>query len=294
MAQPESGRSSAIVALLILAILWGYNWVQMKIAVQYAPPFTFAALRVALSSLILLAALVLLRKPLLPKEIWGTFWVGVLQVAGIYGLASWALISGGAGKVSVLVYTMPFWTLILAGIFLKERIQRTQWFAIGLGAVGLLFILEPQNLGGSIASKALAVLAGASWAGGAVIAKRVRQQTDLDLLSFTTWQTLFGAIPLGMIALVAPGPPIVWSPPFIFALVYNVIPGTVIALLLWVFVLSRLSAGTASLGILLNPVVAVLAAWVQLGDQPGLTESIGMTLIAIALVLNALQSKPGA
>jgi drug/metabolite transporter (DMT)-like permease len=51
-----------------------------------------------------------------------------------------------------------------------------------------------------------------------------------------------------------------------------------------------MSAGTAGLGILLNPIVGVLAAWIQLGEQPKLIEAAGMVLIAIALALNAIQS----
>jgi drug/metabolite transporter (DMT)-like permease len=262
----------------------------MKVAVQYAPPFTFAALRVLLGAVCLFALLIGLRKPILPKEVVGTFAVGVLQTAGVYGLANWALVSGGAGKVSVLVYTMPLWTLLLAAIVLHERIQKLQWIAIALSITGLLLILDPSNLGGTTFSKFLALLAGLSWAAGAIIAKKLRQTIELDLLSFTAWQTLFAALPLALIALLTPAHPIQWTAPFIFSLVYNVVPGTAIATLLWLYILHNLSAGTAGLGILLNPVLAVLAAWIQLGERPGFLEAIGMGVIAIALLLNAIQA----
>ncbi len=96
------------------------------------------------------------------------------------------------------------------------------------------------------------------------------------------------AIPLLVIALLVLGQPIVWSGPF--ALIYTVIPGTAITTLLWLFVLNRLLAGTAGLGLLLNPVVGVLAAWIQLGEQPGAMEAVGMLIVALALVLNAVQA----
>ena len=281
---------TAVLALFALAVLWGYNWVQMKIAVHYSPPFVFAAMRVSLGAVSLLLAMMLLRKPMLPKEVPGTFMVGLLQTAGVYGFAMWALVSGGAGKTSVLVYIMPFWTLLLAWLFLGERVRGIQWIAIGLSLWGLIFILEPTNLHGTFASKALSVMAGICWAGGAIVAKKLRQVVELDLLSFTAWQTLFAAIPLTLVAFVVPSKPIMWTPEFVFALVYNVIPGTAIAALLWLYVLNRLDAGTAGLGLLMNPVVAVFAAWIQLGEKPGLYESVGMALIAIALVLNALQA----
>ncbi|UBF27813.1 DMT family transporter [Kovacikia minuta CCNUW1] len=290
MAKPESAQWTAIVALLALALIWGNNWVQMKVAVHYAPPLVFAAIRVFLGALSLFAMMVVLRKPLAPREIQGTLWVGLLQITGVYGLATWALESGGAGKTSVLVYTMPFWTVMLAWIFLGDRIRGLQWVAIGLSLVGLFFILEPQNLQGGLFSKTLAILAGVCWGGGAIVAKKLRQTVDLDLLSFTAWQMLFAAVPLILVALLVPAAPINWTPQFVFALIYNVIPGTAIATLLWLFVLNQLPAGTAGLGLLLNPIVAVFSAWIQLGEQPGLVESVGMLLIAIALILNALHA----
>jgi len=286
--KPEN--KTAIAALLVLAVLWGYNWVQMKIAVQYASPFVFAGLRIVLGAASLLLSLALLRKPIVPKEIPGTLLTGLLQISGMYGFATWALVSGGAGKTAVLVYVMPFWVLILAWLFLGERVKGMQWVAIAISVCGLLFILEPTNLNGTILSKVLALLSGLSWAGGVIVAKKLRQTVELDLLSFTAWQTVFGAIPLVLAAVLVPSTPIVWSTPFIIALIYAVIPGTAIATLLWLYVLNCLPAGIAGLGLLMNPVVGVLAAWAQLGEQPGFMEVIGMGLIAIALILNTMQA----
>jgi len=141
-----------------------------------------------------------------------TFLLGLLQTSGLYGLATWVLVSGGAGKTAVL-----------------------------------------------------------------------------DLLSLTAWQTLFGAVPLLFVVLLVPSQPIVWSSEFVVALVYNVIPGTAIAMLLWLYVLNHLSASTAGLAMLMNPVVRVLTAWLRLGEQPGLKEFVGILLFISALVFNSMQ-----
>lgn len=293
-ALPNSSHSSphsskwAVLALLAIALIWGYNWVQMKIAVQYASPFTFAALRNLLGGLSLILVMVWLRKPLEPVAVPGTFVLGCFQMAGMYGLATWALVSGGAGKTAVLVYTMPFWGLLLAWIALDERIRRFQWVAVGLGLVGFLFILEPQNLAGTVMSKVLAVLSGVSWAIGSILLKKLQQSVKPDLLSLTAWQTLFGAVPLVLVALLLPTQPIVWSPQFVFALFYAVIPSTAIAQVLWFYALSNLSTGTASLGTLLNPVFGVFFASLQLGERPGTSELVGMMLIVVALVINSV------
>jgi len=107
----------------------------------------------------------------------------------------------------------------------------------------------------------------------------------VDLLSLTTWQMLFGSLPLILIALLTSHGGPEWSAAFIWALVYNVVPGNALAWLLWLFALRRLSAGAAGLGTLATPVIGVAAAWLQLGERPTAGEAAGMTLIVAALAV---------
>jgi drug/metabolite transporter (DMT)-like permease len=148
----------------------------------------------------------------------------------------------------------------------------------------------PLSLAEGLLSKELAILSSMSWAGGVIVAKRLQQRSPLDLLSFTTWQMLFGSVPLIFIALLVPSQPIEWSPAFIAAMVYSVIPGNAIAWLLWFYALSRLPAGVAGLGTLAAPVIGVLAARIQLGEELRGLEAVGMVLILGALALNAMQA----
>jgi len=238
---------------------------------------------------VLLAVMAILRKPLAPTAIPQTFLLGLFQTAGVYGFANWALVSGGAGKTAILVYTMPFWVLLFAWIFLKERVKGIQWIAIALGLVGLYFLLEPQALQGTPQSKLLAMLAGSSWAGGVIVAKKLWQSQSVDPLSLTAWHSILGAIPLSIVALSVHPAPIIWSPPFIGALLYNVICGTAIAQFLWLYVLNNLPAGTAGLGTLLNPVLGIVFASLQLGERPNRSEFIGILIIVTALSLNVMQ-----
>ncbi|HLA82374.1 MAG TPA: hypothetical protein VJP78_12275, partial [Thermoleophilia bacterium] len=43
----------AFVALAFLALIWGYNWVAMKVGIGHAEPFTFASLRAFLGALVM-------------------------------------------------------------------------------------------------------------------------------------------------------------------------------------------------------------------------------------------------
>ena len=109
----------AFSALSVLMLVWGYNWVVMKIALRYAAPFDFAALRTFFASLLLLLpVLIWQRRALVPRRILPILVLGFLQTACFVGLVNTALVHGGAGKSSVLVYTMPFWVALLAPLVL--------------------------------------------------------------------------------------------------------------------------------------------------------------------------------
>jgi drug/metabolite transporter (DMT)-like permease len=288
--KPHTHRR-AVLALIILSAIWGYNWVVMKEALVYSGPFEFAALRTLLGALSLFGVLLLEGKSLRPKKVGWTVLLGLLQGTGFIGFAMWALVEGGAGKTAVLVYTMPFWVLVLAWPLLGEHVKGMQWVGIVLACAGLLSIMTPWRFQGGTMSELLAISAGAVWGAGAIVAKVMHRRTDFDLLSLTAWQMLLGAVPLVPLALIRSSiHHVVWSTYFIGALLYNVIPASAIAWLLWLYILRELPAGPASLGTLFIPVIGVLAGRVQLGERPDPWEAAGMGLIIAALGLISYES----
>jgi drug/metabolite transporter (DMT)-like permease len=70
---------------------------------------------------------------------------------------------------------------------------------------------------------------------------------------------------------------------FTLALVFNVVFATALAWLLWLYALNKMSAAASGLAILGVPVVAIAAAWLQLGERPTAGEGAGMFLIVVAL-----------
>jgi drug/metabolite transporter (DMT)-like permease len=273
--------------LAILALVWGYNWVVMKIGLRYSQPFTFAALRTFLGAVVLFGLLVALRRPLRPRALVLTGLIGLLQTTGFVGLAMWALASGGAARTSVLVYTMPFWLVLMAWVVLGERLGRLQWAAVAVAFGGLVLVLSPWRLHG-LSSSLLAVGAGFLWAASAIVAKILQRRHDVDLLSLTAWQMLLGSVPLVAIAFLTSSGPPVWSAALVWTLAYNVLLANALAWFLWLYTLRVLSAGRAGLGTLATPVVGVTAAWIQLAERPSLAETIGMALVVGALGLASL------
>ena len=228
----------------------------------------------------------LMRKPLKPREVPSTIVLGVLQTTGFTGLIIWALVSGAAGKTSVLSFTMPFWVLLLAWPLLGEKIRGMQWGAVALALAGLVFIMQPWHLQGSKGSMSLAVLSGICWALSVIFHKRLtRRVPDLDLLSFTAWQMLFGSMPIVLFALGDLGEPIHWTPTYVAVLLYSVVLANALGWMAWLYALQRLPAGAASMSSMLIPVIAVLSAWWQLGERPSPLEAFGMACIVGALLL---------
>jgi drug/metabolite transporter (DMT)-like permease len=282
-AQPTS--AGPLLALGLLALLWGYNWVVMKTAMRYVGPMDFAGLRGALGAILLLGMLWVMGAPMRPKHVVKTIFLGLFQTAGFVGLISWALNSGAAGKSAVLGYTMPFWVIVFGWPFLPDRLRGWQWPAAGLILIGLVLVLELWGGVGDMTSSLLALGAGISWAVSVIIFKKIPVETRNDLLSVTAWQMVFGVVPLVIVAWLTHERPIVWSGYFVGALAYNAVGGMAIAPLLWLYILQRLPATISGLNALAVPIVGVIAAWIQLGERPSLAEGAGMLLILSGLAL---------
>jgi len=287
-AGPPSVRSRdlGVLALAVIAPLWGYSWVVSKVALDYAKPFTFAVLSTFICVACLFVILVVTRRPLRPPPLGWTVLIALLQTTLFASLSMFALSSGGAGKVSVLAYTMPFWLLLLAWLFLGERLRGLQWPAVGLAFAGLVLVVRPWDIGGAL-SGVLACAGGLSWAGGALATKLMQRRHRVDVISLTAWQMALGGLPLIAAALVTHSGAPHWTATFALCLAYSAVISNAICWVLWVYALRSLPAGVAGLGTLAIPVIGVLAAWLQQGEAPSGVEALGMALIVAALAIMA-------
>jgi len=181
---------------------------------------------------------------------------------------------------------MPFWLLLLAWAFLGERLRGVQGLAVALSFLGLVCVVAPWQIHG-VVSSVLTVAGGFAWAASALVVKLMQRRHHVDVLSLTTWQMAIGALPLVVIAVFTYSGGPEWTATFAWALAYNVVLGNALAWLLWLFALRKLAAGAAGLGTLSIPVVGVVAAWLQLGEQPSGVEAVGMALIVGALAILA-------
>jgi drug/metabolite transporter (DMT)-like permease len=275
----DTTSGKPILALAVMSAIWGYNWVVMKEGLRFCDPFVFAAVRILPAAVILFVILFRTKENWRPRQVKWTILLGFLSTTVGSGLPLWALAGGAAGKTAVLLYTMPFWTILLAWPILGERIRGLEWLAVVLAFAGLALIIAVDAVGANLWASILAVIAGISWAGSAIITRIMRRDPEFDVLSATTWQMIYGTVPLIIISILMPSPPIQWTPVFIVALLYNIILVCVIAFLLWFYVLEKLQAGMATMGTLVTPVLALIFARIQLGEIPSSREGLGIILI---------------
>lgn len=279
-----TSQSAPLLALLGLVLVWGFSWIVMKSVLAYAAPLDFVALRYLGGAVLLLLVLVVRGKSLKPPPLGPTIAVGLCQTAGFQAFAQLALVSGGAGRVSLLAYTMPFWVLLLAWLLLGERPGRHQWAGLVLAAGGLVCVMQPWRGLGSIQGALLAVAGGLAWGLGTVLSKRMFQRHAPSPLALTAWQMLIGGLVLGAVALIVPAPPIDWTPAFIAGLAYATVLASSLAWLLWLFIVDRLPTHVAGLSALGVPVTVVLMAWLFLHERPDAVEVAGIVLIVLGLI----------
>jgi drug/metabolite transporter (DMT)-like permease len=279
----DTARRSALIALAILSLVWGFNWIVMKAVLAYVGPLTFSAMRYVFGTTMLFAVLALRGENLAPTPWRDTLLIGLAQTMGFQILVQLALIAGGAGKTALLAYTMPFWVIPLAWVLLGDRPSARQWMCIAVAAAGLVLVFEPWGAHVGMLSALLALAGGMCWAIGTVLAKRLFLATPISPLRLTAWQMLYGTAFLVVIALCVHERTTVWSPTLIGALLYNGLLSSGIAWAMWLFIVQRLPTHVAGLASLITPLIGIGLAWAILGEQPDAYESIGIVVIGAAL-----------
>jgi drug/metabolite transporter (DMT)-like permease len=266
-----------------MSLIWSFNWIVMKRVLHFIGPLDFCALRTAFGTVMLFALLLWRGESLAPKPWRDTILIGLAQTTAFQLLVQMSLVGGGAGKMALLAYTMPFWVIAFAGMLLGDRPGLRQWLLLALAGAGLVLVIEPWQRLGNLRSCVLALAGGACWGLATVLTKRLFQRARVTPLRLTAWQSLVGAVIVGLIALPAAERDIDWSVELIAALIYNGVLGSAVAWALWLFVVERLPAAIAGIASLVTPLLGVLLAWAFLDERPDLAETAGIMLIALAL-----------
>jgi drug/metabolite transporter (DMT)-like permease len=287
----QLGSQQVLIALAVVWVFWGCNFVVIKTTLPYIGPFLFAVLRTLFSFLVLAAGLAVVGRLKWPHRNLGALvLLGLLQTGGFTGFTYLALVSGASGRTALLAFTNPLWATLCAWYVLSERPRPEQITAVGLALAGIMMVVQPWALHGSLVSSLYALLAGVSLALSSIVVQRLSDDADADLIHITTWQLLFGLAPLLLLALVVAEIPVQINTTMLFGLAYNVV-ATAVCWPLWAYILHRLPAGVANVDTLVIPLIGILSGWLILNEQLSRLDLVGMACVSSSLLLLWLSKK---
>ncbi len=260
---------------LLVAVVWGVNFPATAIALEHFPPLMMVALRF---TLVAIPALLFVPRPKVPVRwlIGVGLGIGLLQFAFLYlGMAS-GMPSGLASLV--LQASAPF-TVIIAGIWLHERLSRRQAIGIGMAVAGLITIAAHRALVAAALPVILTLCGALGWAIGNVCSRRAQAPKPLHL---TLWMSVVPPIPMLALSLIVEGPDRIGRAlrtsftmaalPSVLSLLYIVILATLVGYGLWNWLLSRHPSSVVAPFSMMVPVVGVLSSWLFFDEIPDVVE----------------------
>lgn len=278
---------SARAILLLVALLWGLNYIATNFGLRAFSPWAFRTLSFLGAAVLLVLLAPMIRANLQVASLRDNvhlFVSGTFACGGFGVLSAISILHTSTGRSAICAYTMPIWVALLGRIFLKEKMTPDKIAALSLCCLGLLVLLWPLLMAG-VSFGALAAIGSAiCWAIGIVYLKWA--QVAAHPLAVAVRQLLAGALAsaIGM-AFTGWGvsSPVRSLP--ILGLAYGIIIGTAVSYPLWFNVLERLPATIAGLGTLLVPVFGVIASALILGERPTPADMTGFALILLAAVI---------
>jgi drug/metabolite transporter (DMT)-like permease len=261
------------LVFILLCCIWGSTWLFIKIGLADLPPLTFAGIRFLIAAAVIFG-LMRVRKVSLPRsrKDWTFLAVtGVLSFSLNYGLIFWGEQFISSGLAAVLQATIPAFGLIIAHFYLpNEQLSSLKITGVLLGVIGVAVIFSneltvagPRALAGSIA----VVLSSLFVAYSNVLVKARGRKLNPGFIA--AGQMLFGLIPLLLIGIPFEGNPLNfrWTRMAIVSLLYLAIVGSVVAFLLYYWLVQNMDVTKTMLIALVTPVVAVLLGMLVLNER---------------------------
>lgn len=283
----------AISLLLGCCLFWGLQQVLIKATIAELPPMFQASLRLWGATALLWLWCLARGVPLLTKD--GSLTVGLL--AGGLFAAEFACIYLGlqattASRVTVFLYTSPFWVAVLVPLWAKsEKLRGLQWLGLLCAFAGVAFALQEGFVGGvgngvtSLRGDILALAAGMFW-GLTTVVIRASSLSNISAEKLLFYQLAVSAATFPLISL-ALGEAWVWrfSPFAITSLLLQTVVGAFASYLTWMWLLGRYPATKMSAFVFLTPVFALMFGGLWLGEPITLGLIAALALVTAGIVL---------
>lgn len=263
-----------VIVWLVLALIWGSTWLFIKLGLDAdLPPFTFAGIRFVIAAIILLIIIAIRHRPL-PRD-WRD-WVliagtGILAFGINYGLLFWGEQRTSSGLAAILQTIIPVFGLILAHLHLPE--ERITWakfigVVLGIAGVGIIFSNQMETGGTAAFQGSAAIVIGAFGAAYSNVLIKKRGG-HLDYAVLAGGQMLCGLVPLLIVGITFEGDPLKlrWTPLAVISLFYLAVVGSVVAFLLYYWLVRHMEVTKTMLIALFTPLLAVSLGMFVRGEQ---------------------------
>jgi len=278
----------ALLLGLLTVLIWGSTFAAISFSLQggFSAGHLLLFRFVVASIIFVIIALIPSQKFRLPdkQDIWKIALLGVIGISGYHICATFGQLTISAGTSGMLIGSGPIFTTIFAILILKERLSIAGWIGLAFGFVGISLIAfgSGDTAFGVAPGVFLTILAAIATSIFFVYQKPLfKKYTAIELTAYFTW---VGTIPL-----------LIFAPGFLHTVqtislevtataIYMGIFPTAIAYLTWAYALSQSKASSISSILYLEPVIAIIVAWIWLSELPKSISIIG-GIIAISSVL---------
>ena len=275
---------------MLVAVLWGCNFVAIHVGLRDVPPFLFLAVR-----FVLVAFPLVLLVPR-PRASWrAVVAVGAFMSLGQFGLLYLAMSIGmPAGLASLVLQAQVVLTILIAALALGERATRRQVVGAGIGTAGLATVAAGFGAGASLLPLVVTVGAALSWAVGNVVARAAQVESGLSLV---VWSALVVPLPCLAVSLVVDGPDAIgtalagfgWSA--LLSTLYTVVGASLVGYTIFNRLVARYPASSVVPFILLVPPVGMLSAWLALDEVPNPVETVGAVVMLVGVAVAVTTSR---
>jgi O-acetylserine/cysteine efflux transporter len=271
----------SLLALLV-ALVWGLNFVAIDEGLDGVPPLVFVAMRFVL---VAIPAVFFIRPPAIG-------WRNILAIGAFLSLGQFCLLylalhlGMPAGLASLLLQSQVILTILISAGFLGERPSRLQLVGVLVGTVGLGIVVVGHGATAPWVPLVVTLGAALSWAIGNVLSRRAKAASGLSLV---VWSALVVPIPSFALALMLDGPDTVFgalsdlSLVAILSTVYTAVAASLIGYGIWNTLMARYPTSAVVPFTLLVPVIGIAAAWLVQGEVPTFSEILGGTVMLAGL-----------
>ncbi|ENT6839995.1 O-acetylserine/cysteine exporter [Enterobacter kobei] len=283
-------RKDGLLALLVV-VIWGLNFVVIKLGLHNMPPLMLAGLRFML---VAFPAIFFVARPKIPFKL--LLGYGLTISFGQFAFLFCAIKFGmPAGLASLVLQAQAFFTIILGAFVFGERLQGKQLAGITLAVFGVLVLIEASLNGQDVALLGfmLTLAAGLSWACGNIFNKLIMQHAARpQVMSLVVWSALIPVIPFLAASFILDGPDVMLRSlvdidlTTILSLIYLAFVATIVGYGIWGSLLGRYETWRVAPLSLLVPVVGLASAALLLDETLSALQLLGAVLIMAGLYIN--------